>query len=91
MARLRNWLPLSACRMQPVTSPRRATALRTASTASFAVIRSEHISGRRSSRERSNFTNVCAELIPHQLSCHLGIESQLTLMHGEAFSPLPDA
>ena len=41
MARLRNWLPLSACRMHPATSPRRATAFRTASTASFAVIRSE--------------------------------------------------
>ena len=26
IARLRNWLPLSACRMQPATSPRRATA-----------------------------------------------------------------
>ena len=35
------WLPLSACRMHPETSPRRATALRTVSTASFAVIRSE--------------------------------------------------
>lgn len=40
MARLRNWLPLSACKMHPATSPRRATALRSASTASFEVIRS---------------------------------------------------
>ena len=40
MARLRNWLPLSACRMQPATSRRRATALRSASTASYEVIRS---------------------------------------------------
>jgi hypothetical protein len=37
--RLRNWLPRSLCRMQPATSPRRATALLSAVVANRNFIR----------------------------------------------------